>query len=125
MSSGYKKLFGQRGEDEAVRYLIHNGFKIIERNFRIRNGEIDIIALDESVKPKELVFVEVKTRLSDLYGDPLEAINYYKMQALKRTALFYQIKNPKLPQLLRLDAIAVVFNHDGTLISVKLVKNIS
>lgn len=124
MPQGYNKLFGQKGEDEAARYLSHNGFRIIERNFRIRNGEVDIIALDESVRPSELVFIEVKTRFSDSYGDPLEAINYYKLQALRRTALFYQLKHPKLPQLLRLDAIAVTLDHSGNLIRIRLVKNI-
>ncbi len=125
MPHGYNKLFGQKGEDEAAQYLQKNGFRVIEKNFRIRNGEIDIIALDESVKPNELVFVEVKTRFSNSFGDPLEAIHYYKMQALKRTALIYQMKHPKLPQLLRLDAIAVTLDQDGKLISIRIVKNIS
>lgn len=125
MPHGYNKLFGQKGEDEAARYLSINGFKVLERNFRIRNGEVDIIAVDESIKPHALVFVEVKTRFSDSYGDPLEAINYYKMQGLRRTALFYQLKHPKLPQLLRLDAVAVTLDHNGNLIKIRLVRNIS
>ncbi len=125
MLHGYKKQFGEKGEQEAVNYLRKHGYEIIERNFRLRNGEIDIIAIDGSVKPPTLVFVEVKTRFSDEYGDPLEAITYYKLQALQRTAIFYQIKHPKLPQLMRLDAVAVTLDHDGNLIDLRLIKNIS
>lgn len=122
---GHNKQFGQKGEDEACSYLRRQGYEIIERNFRIRNGEIDIIALDKSTKPYTLCFIEVKTRFSDDFGDPLEAITYYKLQALTRTALFYQMSHPKLPSLLRLDAVALTMDHDGNLIDLKLVKNLN
>ncbi len=124
MPSGYRKIFGQEGEERAIEYLQNNGYRIVERNFRTRNGEIDIIAIDESLSPKELVFVEVKTRFSDSFGDPLEAITYYKMKALRRTALFYQVRHPKLPQILRLDAVAVILNKEKNNATIRLVKNI-
>jgi putative endonuclease len=125
MPKGYNKEFGQKGEDKAVEFLRKKGYRLIERNFRTRNGEIDIIAVDKSSNPPTLAFIEVKTRFSDEFGDPMEAITYYKMRAFTRTALIYQMKHPKLPQLLRLDAIAVTLDHDGGLISIRLVKNIS
>lgn len=125
MLQGYKKQFGQKGEEEACSYLRQHGYEIIERNFRTRNGEIDIIAIDKTEKPYTLCFVEVKSRFSDEYGDPLEAITYFKLRALIRTAQFYQISHPKLPQLLRLDAIAVSMDHAGNLIELKLVKNLN
>lgn len=125
MLHGYKKQFGEKGELEAVQYLRKHGYEIIERNYRLRNGEIDIIAIDETEKPHTLVFIEVKTRFSDEYGDPLEAITYYKLQALQRTAIFYQTKHPRLPQLMRLDAVAVTLDHQYNLIEIRLVKNIS
>lgn len=124
MLHGYKKQFGQKGENEACVYLRKHGYKIIERNFRIKNGEIDIIAIDTEDKIQTLVFIEVKTRFSDEYGDPLEAITYFKLQAMQRTALFYSNQYPQLPRLLRLDAIAVILDHAGNLISIKLMKNI-
>lgn len=124
MLHGYKKQFGQKGEDEACQFLKKNGYKIIDRNFRIKNGEIDIIAIDTEKKTQTLVFVEVKTRFSDEYGDPFEAITYYKIQAMQRTALFYTALHSNLPQLLRLDAVAVMLDHTGHLVSIKLSKNI-
>lgn len=122
---GHNKQFGQKGEDEACSYLRRHGYEIIERNYRIRNGEIDIIALDKSVRPYTLCFIEVKTRFSGDFGDPLEAITYYKLQALTRTALFYQMSHPKLPSLLRLDAVALTMDHEGKVQDLKLVKNLS
>lgn len=122
---GHNKEFGAKGEDAACGYLRRNGYQIIERNFRTRNGEIDIIAIDKSIKPQTLCFIEVKTRFSDEFGDPLEAITYYKLQALIRTALFYQMSHPKLPQLLRLDAVSITMSHEGEVLDLKLVKNLN
>ncbi len=81
----YKKDFGKQGEDLAVSFLSKMGFKIKERNFLIRGGEIDIVARDLD----ELVFIEVKSRINHQYGLPEESITYFKAQALKKTALFY------------------------------------
>ncbi|MCR4324789.1 MAG: YraN family protein [Candidatus Curtissbacteria bacterium] len=63
---------GKIGEDAAVKFLQKNGYKIIEHNFRIRGGEIDIIAKDG----KTLVYVEVKTRSTSAFGLPEEAVGY-------------------------------------------------
>ncbi len=79
------KEIGDFGEDAACRYLQKCGMKIAERNFRIRGGEIDIIARDGGTT----VFVEVKTRKSSEYGNPSEFVNYRKRQKLIKTALFY------------------------------------
>ncbi|MEK7605505.1 MAG: YraN family protein [Patescibacteria group bacterium] len=125
MLRGYKKQFGEKGENEACDYLSRHGYQIVERNFRTRNGEIDIIAIDKAEKPPALCFIEVKSRFSDEYGDPLEAITYFKLRALIRTAQFYILSHPKLPQLLRLDAIAVTMDHMGNLRDLKLVKNLN
>ena len=65
---------GKLGEELAVGYLQKQNYKIIERNFECRQGEIDIIALDKN----ELVFIEVKTRTSIKYGKPAEAVNQIK-----------------------------------------------
>ena len=61
---------GAWGEDLALRYLIQHGYKLLERNYRTRRGEIDLIVR----KDDTLVFVEVKLRRGSGYGDPLEAV---------------------------------------------------
>ncbi|MDP3987728.1 MAG: YraN family protein [Candidatus Levybacteria bacterium] len=114
----------KRGEDIAAEYLKKKGYKIIERNFRGRNGEIDIIAIDGSEKDKALVFVEVKTRNSVNFGTPLEAINYFKLKSLIHVAQFYKVSHRNLPELLRIDAVAVKLSDDNA-IDIEHVKNIS
>lgn len=100
---------GKLGEDIATRYLSKQGYKVVERNFRIRNGEIDIIALDPT--NQTLVFIEVKTRDSTQFGSPFEAIGFYKLKFITRTANYYSVTHPKLPRMLRIDAIAVTFKQ--------------
>lgn len=73
---------GARGEDFAEKYLRKKGYRIVERNFRCRLGEIDIIALDG----RSLVFVEVKTRRNQNYGRPCEAVNAVKIRHILRAA---------------------------------------
>lgn len=118
---------GKRGEEFAVSYLRRLGFRIIGRNFRIRGGELDIIALERSKLTGQdtLVFVEVKTRTSDEYGTPFEAITPWKIRSLVKTAQFYILKNPGLPQLMRIDAVAVKIGLNHELLEIELVKNIS
>jgi len=101
------------GEDLASEYLAQHGYTILERNFRTRNGEIDIIAVtnDEKTKEHVLVFVEVKTRTSYRYGIPLEAITYQKLQSLLKTAAYYTALHKHLPSLQRMDAVSVDLTH--------------
>lgn len=118
---------GNRGEQFAVEFLTSQGFQIIDRNFRIRGGEIDIIAIETDPQTNEqtLVFFEVKTRSSNNFGEPLEAIGYYKMRALIKATQFYKMKHPRLPDLMRIDAVSVLINDDGQLLDIELVKNIT
>ncbi|NOQ41944.1 MAG: DUF91 domain-containing protein, partial [Desulfuromusa sp.] len=73
---------GAWGEEQAVNYLLKQGMKIIERNFRTPIGEIDIIARDK----KFLGFLEVKTRRSTACGTPHEAVGQRKQRQIARTA---------------------------------------
>lgn len=97
--------FGKYGEDLAADYLKKLGYKIIERNFRIRGGEIDIIAIDGQT----LVYAEVKTRTSHAFGLPEESVTYRKIRFLERAAKFYRAnrKYLKFPLLERIDVITV------------------
>jgi len=100
-----KNTLGRIGEQLAAKYLSGLGYKIIERNFRIRGGEIDIIALDGAT----LVYIEVKTRSSHQFGLPEEAVTPWKLKFLERAAKFYRNnrKKLKLPELERIDVLAV------------------
>ena len=112
-------LKGKLGEDLACDYLKKLGYKIIERNFRIRGGEIDVIALDGQT----LVYVEVKTRTSHQFGLPEESITYHKMKFLERSAKFYRAnrKNLTLPALERIDFVGVDVSSGKP--KVNLIKN--
>ncbi|MBP3284053.1 MAG: YraN family protein [Clostridia bacterium] len=81
----YNKILGNFGEDAAEKFLKRQGYKILERNYRCRFGEVDLVALEDGC----LVFVEVKTRVSEKYGNPSNAVNGMKLQHMKKTALSY------------------------------------
>src|SRR5271154_6622682 len=111
---------GNRAEQFAVEFLVSKGFQIVERNFRIRGGEIDIIAIekDPHTNEKILVFIEVKARSSGDYGTPLEAIGYYKLRTLIKVTQFYKMKRPRLPDLMRIDAVSILLNDEGQLMDI-------
>lgn len=83
---------GEIGERAAVQFLSSSGYKILLQNFKSKTGEIDIIACHRDT----IIFVEVKTRRSTLYGNPSEAVTYTKQRKIIKTALCYlkQINNP-------------------------------
>lgn len=108
-----KTALGKKGEEIAVQFLKTKGLKIIETNFRIRGGEIDIVAIDQNT----LVYVEVKTRSSDQFGKPEESVTPYKIKYLERTAKFYRNSRKNLPELERIDVISIdLSNPQKTLI---------
>ena len=93
---------GPKGEETAAQYLKKKGYKIIERNFRTPFGEIDIIAEDG----RTVVFVEVKTRLTNSRGAPSEAVNWRKRNKIEKCALYYStIRRPDAA--LRFDVIGI------------------
>src|SRR5258706_15362434 len=112
---------GKRGEELAARYLQEKGYYIIEFNFRKNYTEIDIIA----TKDETLVFIEVKTRYSDAYGTPFEAITKGKIKNLVKTANLYSAFHSKLPQSLRIDAIGVTIGEKGHVDNIEHVENIT
>lgn len=112
-----KLSVGKFGEELAVKYLKKLGYKIIERNFRIRGGEIDIIARDGNT----LVYVEVKTRTSHQFGLPEESVGYHKLKFLERASKFYRSNSKNLPELERIDVVAIDLSQRGPIF--KLIKN--
>ena len=109
------------GEDMAVEYLKSKGYKIIDRNFRRGYGEIDIICTHKNT----LIFVEVKTRTSTKFGTPAESITYSKLRSLIKTAEFYKISNPKLPELMRIDAILITLGNEANDFELDHLENIT
>ena len=99
-----KKQIGNLGENMACNYLQTKNYKIIERNFNCKQGEIDIIAKDN--KTKEIVFFEVKTRSGKRYGRGLDAINTYKLKHIINSAKYYLYIN-KITLNVRFDAIEI------------------
>ncbi len=118
---------GVLGEMYATSYLKKNNYRIMARNFRLRNGEIDIIGIEnpDSLKNNTLVFFEVKTRTTEEFGTPLESITYFKIKALTRSAEVYKASHHNLPDAMRIDAIAVILTPLGELVNIEHVKNIS
>ena len=77
---------GAAGERFIVKYLEKNGYEILERNYRFRRNEIDIIAKENQ---NEYIFIEVKTRTSNKYGNPIEAVNKIKQKHIVSASKFY------------------------------------
>lgn len=90
VDGGYRKRTGSEGEEEARAFLEKKGFRILEQNWRCGSGEIDLIARDGAV----LVFIEVKTKKREGFGEPEDWINRRKQNQIGRLALGYlQQKN--------------------------------
>lgn len=109
-----KRNIGSIYEDRAAEYLQNQGLKIVERNFRCKIGEIDIIALDHSSlndfdNRKTCVFVEVKYRAAIKQGQPYEAVDAHKRYKIIQTARYYSmIKGGLIGYNIRFDVISIL-----------------
>ena len=112
---------GKLGEQKAVDYLRQKGYQILARNFRARWGEIDIICGQD----QRLVFVEVKTHVSDQAGQPEESVTPRKIAILQRTAQYFKMKQPQTPDQLQLDVIAIKLDSNDQIKSLRHFKNIT
>lgn len=101
----------------ATRYLKQHGYTILEQNYRTRLGEIDIIAQEKGV----IVFVEVKSRRSDLFGNPKWALTPRKQKKISMVALYY-LKAAKLSQVkARFDVVAISWQNGRP--RIEIIKN--
>jgi putative endonuclease len=100
---------GREGEDLACAHIEGLGMEIVERNWRRRSGEIDIVARE----PGTTVFVEVKTRRSDLFGRPEESVTPVKQARLRRLAGEYLSEN-RPGTAVRFDVVSVFISPDGS-----------
>lgn len=98
---------GEIGEKIASKYLLSKGAEILENNYRIKSGEVDIIAKLDN----ELIFVEVKSRSSIRYGYPSESVNYNKIKKITNTAKYYILKNNLYNVPIRFDVVEIYFSE--------------
>ena len=103
------KSLGQRGEDEAVRYLKRHGYRLLARHVDSPLGEVDIIAVDG----RTVVFVEVKTRTSTDAGHPADAIDARKEQRMTQAALAYLKAHRLLQYAARFDVVAITWSDSA------------
>jgi putative endonuclease len=100
---------GAWGEDLALRYLTRRGYRLVERNYRTRRGEIDLIVRNEDT----LVFVEVKLRRTTGFGDPLEAVTPRKQATIRAIAVQYLADHNPSFDTLRFDVVGILAARDG------------
>ncbi len=103
MKSASGKVTGRKGEELAVRFLTKAGYRIVERNYRCMFGEVDIVALDG----RTIVFVEVKSRRTENFGDPQLAVGKDKQEKISRIALNYLQEKRMTSRNARFDVVAV------------------
>jgi putative endonuclease len=103
-----KTNLGKAGERLALAYLKSKGFKILEKNLRTRFGELDIIANDHGT----LVFVEVKTRTSSVFGSPIQGVTKQKKARLRNLALRYLADKGLSETEVRFDVLGILQTKD-------------
>ena len=119
---GFNLEKGNLGENMAKKYLEEKGYSVVEQNYKNKWGEIDLIVKDK----KELVFVEVKTRIGEQFGTPEDAINKDKINRLMKNSqayMNYKIKSADFSY--RIDAICIVLDNKNNLIRINHYENIT
>ena len=97
------RAIGRDGEEIAAEYLRNNGYRIVEKNYKNRFGEIDVIAKDGNT----VVFIEVKTRNTPSYGTPSSAVDSKKQQRIGKVALTYLTKKGLTQHPVRFDVVSI------------------
>ncbi|MCP3898927.1 MAG: YraN family protein [Desulfobacteraceae bacterium] len=111
------QITGRLGEAVAESYIKDNGFLVLDKNYRVKNAEIDIIAKDNDT----IAFIEVKTRKNIRKGSPAESVNYPKQKKIISAALYFIRENNIQNTRLRFDVIEV-FDNNGSY-EINLIKN--
>ncbi len=114
-----RQQLGATGEKLARDLLKKKGYKIIDTNFRCREGEIDIITRKKDC----LVFVEVRTKTGNSFGSPEESITFGKRDNLIATALTYMSEHQDLPETWRIDFVAVELDPSGKTRRIEIIEN--
>jgi len=112
-----KDAVGRYGEDLAARHVQEAGWRVLDRNWRCRDGELDLVGLDGD----ELVVVEVKTRRTSTYGHPAEAVTRLKLARVRRLAAAWLAAHDVRVASVRVDVIAIVLPRRGSAVVEHLV----
>lgn len=113
--SRFKKDLGQVGENIARNYLASMGYMVIDKNFTIRGGELDLVAYKHEI----YCFIEVKTRIKDDFFLPEDSIGANKKRHLKRTARIWLYRNRVYDVFWQIDVISIILSKDKKLIRLK------
>ncbi len=115
-----RKLTGRQGEELAAAHLLQHDYVIIERNWRCRSGELDLIAKKEGL----LIIIEVRSRKSlHQFGHPIESVETRKQMQVRRTAEVFIMMSNQSNSEVRFDVITVLLNKDGSLQEIKHIQN--
>ena len=114
-----RREVGILGEKLAGNFLIEQGYRILQTNYRCPEGEIDIVAEHGD----SLVFVEVRTKKSLAFGSPEESITPAKMEKLRITAARYRQEHEDMPDLWRIDVVAVELDQKGRVSRIEIIEN--
>lgn len=101
----YKKIIGEAGEKFCEKYLTAKGFRVLKMDYRLKCGQIDIIARDQ----RGIHFIEVKTRTSDRFGRPALAVTEEKLKHIRNTAQVYMREN-NVDEPIYIDVMEIVVN---------------
>ncbi|MEE0776636.1 MAG: YraN family protein [Bacillota bacterium] len=118
--SFYRKKLGEKGERAAEKALKKEGYRLLERNYSVRGGEIDLIM----ERSGEILFVEVKTRTSEEFGTPLESIGSRKREHLCHAAKVYLSRRSLEDAAVSFCAVSVTADTKGKMKSVEIIKDI-
>jgi putative endonuclease len=114
-----RQELGAIGEKLARDFLKKKGYKILDTNYRCREGELDIIARKKDC----LVFIEVRTKTSAGFGSPEESVTSSKKEKIISSALAYLSEHQDLPESWRIDFVAVELDRDGKATRIEVIEN--
>jgi putative endonuclease len=114
-----RKATGILGEELAGRFLLERGYQLIDRNYRTREGEVDIVATKDNC----LVFFEVRTKRNRAFGTPEESITAKKMEHLRAAANKYIENHVNLPQSWRIDVVCIELDKKGQPERIEVIEN--
>ncbi|AEB76141.1 YraN family protein [Clostridium botulinum] len=115
----YNKAIGTFGETLSEKFLISKGHKILNKNFRCKLGEIDIISKFKNC----ICFTEVKTRYNNLYGIPCESVTHKKINKIKNTAKFYIAVNNTFDYEFNFNVIEILMNTNDNTYIINFIEN--
>ena len=119
----YNRNKGIFGENMAKSFLEKKNYKLVDSNFFMRGGEIDLIMTDNDF----LVFVEVKLKIGETFGSPEEMINKAKIAFIRKTAQVFLLKNPKMANIYkrqRIDVVCIKLKQDKSIDRINHYQNV-